>query len=857
MRSPVAGMAGLLALVLAVPAAAATDFSPLPDRALTASAAGSTTASCRTLAPAGSPGVWQRRLAAPGEGFASVRLDGPPAAGDWDLALFDAATGRPVDESLGFDANELTQAWMRSGGTVVAQACRRAGAARSVPATFSFGLTAWPKAAPPLRSVRIPLSDTRTQVPQLLALGADVDEHVTQDAAYATVSEDVLQKLTRAGFVAKVLQKDVLAADRRLLAGDAARARARAASDRTLRADAAPGLPSGRTTYRTYADYQADLKKLANDFPGLVRGFAMPEKTFQGREQLGVEISSAVDATDDQKPISMIMGIHHAREWPAGEMPMEFATYLAQQYGKDPRVTKLLDTTRVVVVPVVNPDGFVSSRSAFSPTDTLGDPLGAPGTVEGAGLGGQLAYRRKNCNGAIPVPSVPCDLQIGIDPNRNYGFGWGGKGASTTPTSQSYRGPSPFSEQETRSVHEFSQTHDITTLITTHNFASLVLRPPGVSGNGLAPDEDRLRQLGDAMAADTGYVSQYGYQLYDTSGTTEDWNYGAAGTYGYTIELGPTAEAGGNFHVAYQQGVIDQWNGTGARAGLGMRNAYLTAAEYATSTQDFAQLTGKAPPGRILRLHRTFTTMTDKVCAVSQPSDVDPIAIAAGGTGAPNPTDCIAPGAPIAIPDKLDYTTKVGPSATFSWIVTPSTRPFDYKAGRRTAWTLTCEDTSGKVYETRQLTIWRGEKAELVLPCGNPNAIPVTVTASGARDRSAPQSRFTTAKLRATRSGIFLNGTSKDVAPKGLTPRLKSVSVSIARTVGRSCRFATRAGTFGKAVPCTATPYLAAKGTSSWSFVFNHPVPKGRYFAWVRARDVAGNTERKSRTRNLITFTVR
>ena len=27
------------------------------------------------------------------------------------------------------------------------------------------------------------------------------------------------------------------------------------------------------------------------------------------------------------------MGMHHAREWPAGELPMEFANYLAQQFG--------------------------------------------------------------------------------------------------------------------------------------------------------------------------------------------------------------------------------------------------------------------------------------------------------------------------------------------------------------------------------------------------------------------------------------------------------------------------------------------------------------------------------------------
>ena len=60
--------------------------------------------------------------------------------------------------------------------------------------------------------------------------------------------------------------------------------------------------------------------------------------------------------------------------------------------------------------------------------------------------------------------------------------------------------------------------------------ASGVNRPPSRQQDGLAPDEGQLKLLGDAMAKATGWVSQYSWQLYDTSGTTEDWNYAAAGT---------------------------------------------------------------------------------------------------------------------------------------------------------------------------------------------------------------------------------------------------------------------------------------------------------------------------------------
>src|SRR3954451_982407 len=187
-----------------------------------------------------------------------------------------------------------------------------------------------------------------------------------------------------------------------------------------------------------------------------------------------------------------------------------------------------------------------------------------------------------------------------------------------------------------------------------HNFASLVLRPPGRHDGGQAPDEDRLKTLGDAMGSDTGYTSQYGFQLYDTSGTTEDWNYGAAGTFGYTIEMGPEAGDGGNFHVSYDRAVVEQWTGSGNRAGRGLRKALTRIAQEAAVRPDFSTLIGRAPAGRILRLKKTFKTSTSPVCEIAGPSDVS--------VTPPEPLpndDCISPGDVQTVDDKLEYKTTV------------------------------------------------------------------------------------------------------------------------------------------------------------------------------------------------------
>jgi len=825
--------------VLAAPGLAAAAETAIPARTLSLTApASKARTDCGRTRHSGS-GVATTTFRAPVTGFYSYRLKGGETR-DWDLTVFNPGAKRALSGSSAFGADEVAQAITYAGSTIEIQACRIRGAGATVPLTIS-GVTVDPSdilPAPAKASLVHVDLPTRGAWELLQSLNIETEEAAGPAGVDAVVEAPQLKLLEQAGLTFRTEIADLAAKERRDRAAEQTpAAKARAAAD---------GVPSGRSDYRDFEDFGTELKQLVADHPGLVKGVTLPKKTFQGRETMGVEISGNVDATDDQKPVSFLMGMHHAREWPAAEIPMEFAIYLAKNYGTDPRVTTLLDTTRIVVVPLVNADGYIASRTVpVDPADATGDPGGAPSLVEGAliPVGGTLAYRRKNCNGAVPSGDVPCTLQIGVDPNRNYGFKWGGPGASTSPGSQSYRGTGPWSETETQAVHEYSQLRDVTTLMTVHTVAALVLRPPGLKVDGQAPDEAPLKKLGDAMAKDTGYTSQYGFELYDTSGTTEDWNYGAAGTFGYTIELGAP---GGGFHESYQGGVIDQWTGTDAGKGLGMRSAMLRLAEAATDAKQFSTLKGRAPAGRIIRVKKTFQTATSPICTIAGPIDVRNDAYA-----------CISTTDPQLIDDKLDYTTKVPDSGSFSWLVTPSTRPFEAKAGKTEQWTLTCEDTAGKVYETQLVTIGRGETKAFELPCGG-TLVPVAGTATGAvKDKLAPVSRFTRSKLKATRRGVFLNGTSRDVAPKGLSPVLKRVAVALGKRTGKLCRFAKPDGSFGPKVSCLRTKYLPAKGTRSWSFVYRHKLPAGKYLAWVRGVDARGNTERKYKQRNLITFRIR
>jgi hypothetical protein len=162
-------------------------------------------------------------------------------------------------------------------------------------------------------------------------------------------------------------------------------------------------------------------------------------------------------------------------------------------------------------------------------------------------------------------------------------------------------------------VRSLISDRQVTMMISNHTFSNLVLRPNGVNPTtigpdglpvGDAPDEEAMKQVGARMTAQNGYANIHGWELYDTTGTTEDWSYNATGGYGYTFEIGPD-----EFHPPFAQ-VVDEYLGAGAYAGKGNREAYLVAFEEAVSRSSHAVISGKAPTGATLRLRKQFSTPT-------------------------------------------------------------------------------------------------------------------------------------------------------------------------------------------------------------------------------------------------------
>lgn len=402
-------------------------------------------------------------------------------------------------------------------------------------------------------------------------------------------------------------------------------------------------LPSGQNRYRHLSDYNAEMRQLVRRFPDLVKPLTLKHESIEGRKVHGIEITRNAGNVRDGKPVFLMMGAHHAREWPTGEHTLEFGYDLLENYSTSRRARLIVNQSRTILVPIVNVDGYHVSREA----DRLGDFSLF-----------DYEMKRKNCDVSKYTPRQyrggtcdenPAGRLRGTDLNRNYPGFWGGAGASAEWSSDIYRGDGPGSEPEVDNIRRLISKRQVTALISNHTFSNLVLRPPSIAATGFSPDEVDYKMLGDRMASANGYTNQASFQLYDTSGSTEDWSYWNTGGYGFTFEIGDEG-----FHPTYRRGVVAEYLGLAPAAGEssgGNREAYYRLAMANLKTRFHSSIVGSAPEGAKLTIQKRFISATSPV--LDEDGDE---------------------GAQLYYEDKLSSTLR-STGGRFQWDVNPSTRP--------------------------------------------------------------------------------------------------------------------------------------------------------------------------------------
>jgi murein tripeptide amidase MpaA len=323
-------------------------------------------------------------------------------------------------------------------------------------------------------------------------------------------------------------------------------------------------------------------------------------RSWEEREIWLVTVTSTATGPAAEKPGFLVEANIHSNEWTGSAGALHLLRRLVDGYGPDERVTRLLDTRAVYVVPRLNPDGaehaLVEGRLSRSsvrpwPLDEQPDGLQAR-DVDGDGR--VLQMRVRDPNGAwkphpddrrmlirrdpdeaggeyyrlfpegevegydgVTVKIAP-PLE-GLDLNRNFPYGW------ETESIQRGAGPYPVSEPEIRAyVQAVIDRPNICGHISYHTFSGVHLRPYAGEPDERFPAEDLrvFREIGEKGTSLTGYpaISIFHGFKYDPrqaiTGDVHDWLYEQLGLITWTTEFwSPQREAGLDVHpIEWLQG---------------------------------------------------------------------------------------------------------------------------------------------------------------------------------------------------------------------------------------------------------------------------------------------------------------
>lgn len=107
--------------------------------------------------------------------------------------------------------------------------------------------------------------------------------------------------------------------------------------------------------YRTFADVERDLNTIAATYKGLV-SLENYGTTKGGRKLYALKVSS--NKTIGPKTQVMLTAATHGDEIITVEVLFSLINELLAGYGKDPRLTKIIDGRDIYFIPVVSPDSF-------------------------------------------------------------------------------------------------------------------------------------------------------------------------------------------------------------------------------------------------------------------------------------------------------------------------------------------------------------------------------------------------------------------------------------------------------------------------------------------------------------------
>jgi murein tripeptide amidase MpaA len=284
------------------------------------------------------------------------------------------------------------------------------------------------------------------------------------------------------------------------------------------------------------------LQQWAAARPELVKLESLGD-TPKGRAMWFLTLTNSATGPAEDKPALVVDGNMHATEWAGGVAALHFVHKLLDGYGKDERITRLLDTRTVYVLPRMTPDGVDATLDQGRFIRSVDRPY--PSALPQAGIiprdvnadGRTLFMRFRDPNGPWKASAEDARLLVPRAPDETGGDYWrvmregtiegydgatiagepehealdfganfpGDRGNSVSQTD----GPYPTSVPEVAAyVAAIASRPNIVAHVTCHTFGGLVLTPPVNLGEQV-PDADRLvyQALAGKAASLTGYTA--------------------------------------------------------------------------------------------------------------------------------------------------------------------------------------------------------------------------------------------------------------------------------------------------------------------------------------------------------------
>jgi carboxypeptidase A4 len=265
------------------------------------------------------------------------------------------------------------------------------------------------------------------------------------------------------------------------------------------------------TTYERYAVIEEWIQSLdAID----IATVSTIGQSSEGRNLYMVKVSTGAGPGGNPKPAIFLDSNLHAREWISGAV----GTWILNELtSKNPEYDSFLEAFDFYTVPMANPDGYEYSHT----TDRL--------------------WRKTRSVNA----GSTCR---GCDPNRNFGFHFGGESTSSSPCSDIFKGEEAFSEPETQAIRDalkaIQASTELYAYITLHSYGQLWLLSWGYTQGEYPADYDELYEWGglstDALADVSGTQYVYGQgadMLYGVGGASDDYAKSEGAKWVATIEL--------------------------------------------------------------------------------------------------------------------------------------------------------------------------------------------------------------------------------------------------------------------------------------------------------------------------------